>query len=398
MTVREACQNLVSLTGVLSLCGEADCLPLKQAAVNALNQALQEMWLSPTGEFQTREQITVTFAAGESLKVLPLEVQTVIGPVTTDTGARVTLAATQSEFDGYYEAYDPRVMRCVARAPGQGQSADYLVDYDDDPIIDFDDDPIILALDDVTLLYGQSARIQVARGKGVVIYFDNEAQDHKADVTIGRLDVPVPVILPELEETTQAAVMEKIMMALARYAGQWVIASLYAQDGQTFCSVAPRKAGVDAMGSLITINGTDLEVTPVVIDPEVAFVQSVKNTEGSEAEMSRQTIKVAPPFHKGGELRLWAILHAPRYTVDDIACGGISPAIRIAHEYCETLLMPIAREKFVEANTALLPNEVLASRDGFISAAHAARVALGLASPRAPQKTQRDKTPDNAHA
>lgn len=76
-----------------------------QDAADALNRALQTLWLGGEDYF-TREKLPVAVAAANDVVVLPAEVQTVLAPIyDLTTGRNLRVLSTRSDYDLYAQLY-----------------------------------------------------------------------------------------------------------------------------------------------------------------------------------------------------------------------------------------------------------------------------------------------------
>jgi hypothetical protein len=385
MTVRAALQSIVGLTGATNVCACADGgkNPIAHAALTSLNRAMQEVWLAPSARGFLLEPLTVTFPTAAPVD-LPPAVQTAVGPVRMNGGQPMHLAATATEFNSYF-----------------------LNHQDSHFDAELYDDIRLNGSHDVTggdPYWEHELYLPLWDGRAILIWFDDaagtHARDFEASTTAGGFalngrTIGVRVELPSVD-TTAVAAAPLIKRAIDRFAGQFLETALIGSkiriyrrrpaDVSPWQAVDPRPTG-----------GISLVTGPRV--PVVAWVEELKTSDSGQSDLARVRLHLLPAA--AGAVTLNVITQPPVYTLADLDCDGDgfeATPIKIAHQYVESLLLPLARLAFAQDAAAYITAQTVASLPALEAAAAAARAAHGLASANAPQTMQRTKTTAHDHA
>jgi len=379
MTVRDAVQSILALSGVQSVCTCQDG-SLGQAALTSLNRAMQDVWVSPNARHWCLEPLSVSFATAAPTD-LPATVQTVVGKVQWQGYRPLPLAASASDFNNYF------------------------LDHNDEAFDGELWDDLQLATQHTVGLpwYTVEFYLPLWDDRAILIYFDNSANINALDpeaATSPRLNplnsrtVLVRVELPHAT-TSIAVARDAVLSALARFAGEFLTA--VARPAVEKIRVYRRRRADTSDWTAAVTGGLSLSVIRGPRIPAVAWAEELKASTGDD--LARVRLHLLPAA--AGTVTCQVINEPPAYILTDLDCdgdGSDSTVIGLAHQYAESVVMPLARLFFAQDYPVYVTPQAAASMPALQEAAAGARSAMGMTAPTAPQNMQRNQTTSHAHA
>lgn len=383
MTVREAVQSIVGLTGSLQVCGctaGSSGFSLAQGAITALNRAMQSIYMSPLARQMARETVTVTFPT-----TAPVDLETsvlhVVGPAKWAGREPLPLATTESEFYNYYQAFGDH--------PAHGEL------YDTITVGDFHD------VSNGGTFWTLQMYLPLWDDRAVLVWFDNAAGSYGINLeaattagsqSINRRVVSVRVVLPT-NNTQIPELIDSIVAAINRSAGEFLEAVRLSSTQFRLFRRRPADLGSWSLYNPL-VRSFSIAAGPRA--PVIAWAEELKASSGNDP--SRVRLHILPAT--AGTVELKVIKEPAAFTMASLDCDGdgtASTVILAAHQFSETLVLPLARMYFAQDQAAFLSPQAAAMMESFIAAGNEAREALGLAPAGMSQQIQRSQTTFHAH-
>ncbi len=385
MTVREAAQSIISLTGAQSICAcraGGGGQSLAEGAMMALNRAMQEVWAAPSSRHMTLEPVTVTYTSGPA--TMSADVLKVVGPVRWNGMAPIPLATNETDFQNFFR--------------------DYVDEHFDDVLWD---DLVFGSQHNVTggfPWYTVEFYMPLVDDRAILVYFDNaanvntlnpEATASPRGNPINSRTILIRVELPHAD-TAAATCRALVLWELRKMASQFLEFEERGMDSAIRC-YRRRPADVsDWVAS--TTAGVSLSVTKGPRIPQIAWAEEMKDTTALVEDTAKIRLHLLPPA--AGSVSVKVQKEPPKYTLADLDCDGDgfnSTVIALAHGWAESLVMPLARLAFAQDYPAYLTPQTAASLPALEAAGSLARETLGLSAPASSQHLQRNQTTTHAH-
>lgn len=385
MTVRDAIQSIVALTGAQNVCACRDSSSgqaLAEAAMSALNRAMQMLWASPEARSMTIESQSVTVTTSPT--DLPASILKVVGRVKWNSMQPIPLAATETEFYNYFR--------------------DYVDEHWDEQLYD---DLVFASSHNVSgslPWYTVEFYLPLSDDRAVLVYFDNAANINTLNPAaatsprgnaLNSRTVLVRVELPHAD-TPAATARALVLWELKRKAGRFFDFEDRAASNAIRCYRLRPADVTDWTAS--TTPSISLSVTKGPRVPIIAWAEELRDTTVPTADTAKVRLHLLP--HAAGTVTLNVTKEPPKYVFTDLDCDGDglgSTEIAMQHGWTESILMPLARLAFAQDYPAWLTPQVAAHLPAMEAAAAAARETLGLSAPTSSQNTQRNQSPAHAH-